>query len=132
MLSISYRQMEQRLPAICDFVVPLFSSQQADPFFNLRPAFLKAEDLPVLRIVVADITFPDVLISLQSLITRFSFRSRREALPAATGETPIRQEESLAFGIQLGMVIKVASGDFLIDSDWEDGFQFWIVSLRAE
>jgi len=124
MLSISYRQMEQRLPAICDFVVSLFSSQQADSFFNLRPAFLKAEDLPLLDIVVADITFPDDLISLQSLITRFSFRSRRRTLPAATGETPIRQQESLAFGIQLGMVIEVAGSDFLVRLDWEDGLQF--------
>ena len=113
--------MKQRLPAICDFVVPLFSSQQADPFFNLRPAFLKAEDLPVLDIVFADITLPDVLISLQSLITRFSFRLRRKTLPAATGETPVRQEESLAFGIQFGVVIKVAGGDFLVGPDCEDG-----------
>lgn len=113
--------MKQRLPAICDFVVPLFSSQQANPFFNLRPAFLEAEDLPVLGIVAADIIFPDDLISLQLLITRFTFRLRRKASPTATGETPVRQEESLAFGIQLGVVIKVAGGDFLVGPDCEDG-----------
>ena len=34
----------------------------------------------------------------------------------------------MSFGIQLGLVVKVTDGDFLIGSDWEDGFQFWLIS----
>ena len=34
----------------------------------------------------------------------------------------------MSFGIQLGLVVKVTDGDFLIDSDWEDSFQFWLIS----
>jgi hypothetical protein len=81
---------------------------------------------------MADVTFSDDSISRQSLVTRLSFRFRRETLSAATVETPIRKKESLSFGVQLCVVVKVTSGDFLVGSDWEDGFQLWSVSLQAK
>jgi hypothetical protein len=131
-LSPSYRQVEQRLPAICNLIVPLFTLQEANPFFHLGPALFEPEDLPVLGVIFADVTFSDDSISRQSLITRLSFRFRRETLSAATVETPIREKKSLSFSIRLGVVVKVTSGDFLVGSDWEDGFQFWSVSLQAK
>jgi hypothetical protein len=70
---------------------------------------------------MADVTFSDDSISRQSLITRLSFRFRRETLIAATVETPIRKKERLSFGIQLGVIVKVTSGDFLVGSYREDG-----------
>ena len=131
MLSPTYRQVEQRLPAVFNLVVPFFTFQDADPLFDPGPALLKTEDLPILGVVVADITFPDDSISRQSLITCLSFRFRCETLIAATVEPPICKKESLSIGKQLGVVVKVTSGDFLVGSDWEDGSQFWIVSLLA-
>ena len=71
--SPSYRQVKQRFPAVGNLVVPLFTLQDANPLLDLGPALLKAEDLTVLSVVVADITFSDYLISRQSLIARVSF-----------------------------------------------------------
>ena len=117
MLSPTYRQVEQRLPAVCNFVVPFFTLQDADPLFDLGPALLETEDLPILVVVVANITFSDNLITRQSLIAVVSLRLRRTTLSAATVEPPICEKEILSFGIQLGLVVKVTSGDFLVGSN---------------